>query len=254
MGSVAFSSFLVVMAVIAFVVFIALYFVKAGYGLFFDRKWGVSLNNKIAWMLMEAPVFGVMLGCWWGSGRKWEVVPLVFFLLFEFHYFRRSFIFPFLMRGKSRMPVGIMGMGILFNVLNGIMQGVWIFYLAPEQLYTVDWLLTPQFMVGMVLFMAGMGINIHSDRVIRNLRRPGDQNHYLPEKGMFRYVTSANYFGEIVEWTGFAVMTWSWAGAVFAWWTAANLVPRADKIYHRYRELFGQEKMAGRKRVFPFLY
>ena len=34
---------------------------------------------------------------------------------------------------------------------------------------------------------------------------------------------SANYFGELLEWTGFAVASWSWAGAVFAWWTFANL-------------------------------
>ena len=33
---------------------------------------------------------------------------------------------------------------------------------------------------------------------------------------------SANYFGELLEWVGFAVASWSWAGAVFAWWTIAD--------------------------------
>ncbi len=254
MEKYTFDCFLMVMAIIAVIVFIALYFVKAGYGIFFDRKWGIALNNKIAWMLMEAPVFLVMLGFWWGSGRKWEIAPLIFFLLFEVHYFQRSFIFPLLIKGKSRMPLGIMGMGIFFNILNGIMQGEWIFYLAPEGLYTLDWLTDLRFIIGVIFFITGMIINIHSDQIIRNLRKPGDKGHYLPEKGMFRYVTSANYFGEILEWTGFAVMTWSWAGAVFAWWTIANLVPRADKVYHHYMDLFGKERMAGRKRVFPFLY
>ena len=42
-----FDCFLMVMAIIAVIVFIALYFVKAGYGIFFDRKWGIALNNKI---------------------------------------------------------------------------------------------------------------------------------------------------------------------------------------------------------------
>ena len=27
-------------------------------------------------------------------------------------------------------------MGVVFNVLNGLMQGEWLFYLAPEGLYT----------------------------------------------------------------------------------------------------------------------
>ena len=43
------------------------------------------------------------------------------------------------------------------------------------------------------------------------------------------------------------------AGAVFAWWTFANLVPRANAIYHRYQQEFGTQ-MGKRKRIFPFLY
>ena len=100
----------------------------------------------------------------------------------------------------------------------------------------------------------GLGL-MQMDRIIRRLRKPGDTAHYLPRGGMFRYVTSANYFGEIVEWTGFAILTWSASGAVFALWTFANLVPRADAIYKRYAELFGDElRKERRKRVIPFIY
>lgn len=74
-------------------------------------------------------------------------------------------------------------------------------------------------MVGASVVFAGMLINLHSDHVIRHLRKPGDTNHYLPEKGLYRYVTSANYFGELVEWTGFAILTASPAAWVFVWWT-----------------------------------
>ena len=96
---------------------------------------------------------------------------------------------------------------------------------------------------------------MHSDHIIRHLRKPGDTGHYLPKGGMFRYVSSANYFGEILEWTGFAILTWSAAGAVFAIWTFANLVPRADAIYQRYAEMFGEEfRKAHLKRVIPFIY
>ena len=209
-----FTWFLIVMAVIAGIVFVALYFVEAGYGMLFDKKWGFPISNKVAWVCMEAPVFIVMFALWYGSERRFELVPLLLFLLFELHYFQRSFIFPLLMKGKSKMPVGIMWMGIVFNILNGYMQGEWIFYLAPQDLYTEAWLRSPQFVVGTLLFFVGMGINWHSDYIIRHLRKPGDTNHYLPKGGMFDYVTSANYFGEIVEWCGFAVLTWSASGAV----------------------------------------
>ena len=201
-----FNIFLIVMAAIAVIVFIALYFVEAGYGMLFDKKWGVPISNKVAWVCMEAPVFIVMFLLWNSSERQFETVPFLIFLFFELHYFQRSFIFPLLMKGKSKMPIGIMLMGITFNVLNGYMQGQWLFHLAPANLYTNDWLYTPQFIIGTLLFFIGMGINIHSDHIVRHLRKPGDTNHYLPKGGIFNYVTSANYFGEILEWCGFAIL------------------------------------------------
>ena len=250
-----FNLLLIGMAVLGVIVFIALYFIKAGYGIFFDRKWGISVNNKLGWVLMEAPVFVLMGICWWFSARRGELVAVVIFGFFQLHYLHRAFVYPFLMRGKSRMPLGIMIMGIVFNVLNAAMQGGWIFYFAPESLYTTGWLTTPQFIAGTLLFFTGMWINIHSDHIIRNLRKPGDTAHYLPRGGMYNYVTSANYFGELVEWCGFAVLTWSWAGTVFAWWTFANLVPRAAAIYSHYQQMFGEEvKRRKLKRIIPFIY
>lgn len=250
----SFNILLAVMAFIAVIVFVVLYFVKAGYGMFLDKKWGVPISNKLAWIMMEAPVFIIMTLLWYNSSRRWEPVPLLFFIFFQLHYFQRSFIFPFLIKGKNKMPVGIMLMGILFNLINGYMQGEWIFHLSPAGLYTKGWLLSPQFCIGTVLFFSGMIVNIQSDHIIRNLRKPGDSKHYLPEKGLFRYVTSANYFGEIVEWIGFALLTWSLSGVVFAWWTMANLIPRANTIYIKYKEEFGKDALNRKKRVIPFLY
>lgn len=250
-----FNTFLLIMTITAVVVFIALYFVTAGYGVFYNKKWGPTLPNKLGWILMEAPVFIVMLLLCVFSERNTNVVCLIFLILFEIHYFQRSFIFPFLMRGKSVMPLSVMLMGVVFNTLNALMQGGWIFYVAPENMYDISWLTTPQFIIGTIVFFSGMIINIHSDYVIRHLRKPGDTRHYLPKKGMFRYVTSANYFGEFVEWVGFAILTWSLSGAVFALWTFANLAPRAAKIYENYKKEFGDELDTQKvKRIIPFIY
>ena len=120
------------MAAVAAIVFIALYFVEAGYGMLFDKKWGLPIPNKIAWICMEAPVFIVMFLLWNGSERQFETVPFLIFLFFELHYFQRSFIFPLLIKGKSKMPAGIMLMGITFNLLNGYMQA------AQPSIYSRD--------------------------------------------------------------------------------------------------------------------
>lgn len=242
------------MPVMAVVVFAALFWIKAGYGMFRTKAWGPSLSNKTGWILMESPVFFVMLFLWSTSDTRTETVPLIFFILFELHYFQRTFIFPFLMKGHSRMPLSIVLMGVTFNVINGFLIGQSLFHLAPEGRYTSAWLTTPAFIIGTIVFFTGMIINLHSDHVIRNLRKPGDTNHYLPQKGMYRYVTSANYFGELLEWTGFAILTQSDAAWIFVIWTFANLAPRAHAIRKQYRKEFGTEAVGSRRRLIPFIY
>lgn len=252
-----FNSFLFVMALVGLIVFISLYFVDAGYGKMISDKWGPAISNKVGWLLMECPVFFVVLYLWATSEVRFQVPYLLFFLIFELHYFQRSFIFPFVLKGRSKMPFSIMAMSVIWNVINGYVQGMWLFHLAPvhSQLYTAGWVTDPRFIIGVCIFFVGMGINLHSDHVIRTLRKPGDTNHYLPKRGLYKYVTSANYFGEILEWLGFAVLTWSWAGVLFFWFTCCNLVPRANAIYHKYEAEFPNEFDKKKlKRVFPFIY
>lgn len=250
-----FNIVLVSMAVLAVVVFVALFFVDAGYGKFYRPGWGPAIDNRLGWMLMEAPVFVAMLLLWWLSDRRTDGVRLVFMLLFQLHYFHRAFVFPWLMRGRGRMPLSIIAMAVLFNTVNAYMQGGWIFYFSPADYYGPGWLTGAPFLAGTALFLFGMGVNIHSDSIIRNLRKPGDTAHYLPRRGLFRWVTSANYFGEWVEWTGFAILTWSLSGAVFALWTFANLAPRAARIYNGYRQEFPEQlDPHTTKRILPFIF
>ena len=252
--------FLFVVAIIGVIVFISLYFVDAGYGKMISEKWGPSINNKVGWTLMECPVFFVVLYMWASSDVRFELPYLVFFLLFELHYFQRSFIFPLLMKGNSKMPIVIMALSIVFNLTNGYIQGYWLFVKAPQSalyqtIYTSAWLTDWRFILGVLIFFTGMFINWHSDYIIRHLRKPGDSKLYLPHGGLYDYVTSANYFGEIVEWAGWTVLTGSWAGFVFFWFTCANLVPRANSIYHKYEVEFADEfKQRKLKRIFPFIY
>ena len=217
-----FNIFLIVMALLALAVYIALHYFEAGYGYLFNRKYGFPIPNRIGWVLMECPVFIAMTVLWLLSDRTWEAAPLALLILFQGHYLQRAFIFPLLIRGNSKMPAGIVGMGMLFNTLNALMQGGWIFYISPADYYE-GWFSKPYFYIGAALFVAGMVINLHSDYIIRHLRKPGD--------------------------------TRSWAGAVFAWWTFANLAPRAASLYKRYEKEFGQEFTSlHRKRIIPFIY
>lgn len=250
-----FNYMIVGMKAMAVLVFISLFFVNAGYGQFRTKQWGWSLDNRWAWMFMEAPVFLVMLVIWMGTPLKYMLPQLVLFGLFQLHYFQRSFIFPWLMTGHSRMPFAIMLMGITFNTINGIMQGGGLYWFPnPDYTEGASYLLRWNALCGILLFLAGLIVNWHSDHVIRHLRQPGDTRHYLPSKGLYRYVTSANYLGELMEWVGFAMAAATPAAWVFPIWTAANLVPRAHAIYKRYVSEFGAKAVGNRKRLIPFVW
>jgi len=259
-----FNIYLCVMIVIAVATFITLYFVDAGYGIFRTEKWGRTISNRWAWFFMELPIFLAMSILWLtcSSTHNWGIVPLVFLIIFQTHYIQRTLIFPFLLKGKGRMPIGIMCMGISFNVLNAMMQGYWLFYEAyqkPQAMFVelgTDWFYNWRFILGICLFIAGYVINLRSDYIIRHLRKnPEDTKHYFPKGFMFNYVTSANYFGELLEWSGFAILTWSIPGLVFFIWTFANLAPRAHAIHKRYQMEFPEEmKNRKLKRLIPFIY
>lgn len=254
-NTIVFNTVVGSMAVLAVIVFIALHRIEAAYGMTYSPKWGPSVNNRTGWVVMEAPAFICMALLWIFSDKATQPALCVMAGLFELHYFQRTFIFPFLMRGKSRMPWAIVLMGMIFNTINAYMIGGWLFYVAPADRYPDSWLTSPLFILGTVVFLCGMAINIHSDHVIRNLRKPGDSRHYIPRKGMYRFVTAANYFGEFTEWVGLAILTWSMPGAVFALWTFANLAPRARSLAKRYAKEFGSEFTSlHRKYIIPFIY
>lgn len=61
----------------------------------------------------------------------------------------------------------------------------------------------------------------------------------MPAGGPFRLVCCPNLAGEIVEWNGFAVLTWSLAGFAFAFRTKANDDENrmADQVDRRFEQV-----------------
>ena len=109
---------LYVLSFLAVIVFVALYFVKAGVRHISYPLLGMVCAEQSRLDTDGAPSF-VVMGLWaWKAGVEAYTPQAVFVGLFMLHYFQRSFVFPLLMKGKSRMPLAIMAMGILFNVIN----------------------------------------------------------------------------------------------------------------------------------------
>jgi 3-oxo-5-alpha-steroid 4-dehydrogenase 1 len=228
---------------------ISLYFVTAGYGRFGSKKWGPAVNPKLGWLLMESPV--VVLPIVFVCLGKVNAVTGVMLGIWLSHYVQRDLIYPFLIKNGAKMPCSIILMSLFFNLMNGFINGYWLFFLSD---YQPEWFGAPQFILGVILFYFGMFVNIQSDKILRDLRKEKGPGYHIPEKGFHRFVASPNYFGEIVEWAGWALLTWSMPGLTFLFFTMANLVPRAHSNRKWYIEKFGEAYPKSRKRVFPFIY
>ncbi|XP_046770828.1 3-oxo-5-alpha-steroid 4-dehydrogenase 2 isoform X2 [Gallus gallus] len=164
-------------------------------------------------------------------------------------YVCRTFIYPFFTRGRP-FPLQLLFFGTLFCVYNGFLQGYYLIYCAE---YPNDWCTDIRFTSGLLLFLLGMGINIHSDLLLRQLRKPGEVTYKIPQGGLFTYVSGANYFGEIVEWFGFAIATWSLPAFTFAFFTLCCIGPRAYH-HHRYYLKTFTDYPKSRKALIPFVF
>mgnify|MGYP003991838081 FL=1 len=145
------------------------------------------------------------------------------------------------------MPLVVALLAFIFNVFNASFHGYW--FLLMDNYYDVSWLLSSNFLIGLCIFLFGMIINIQSDKILLNISKE-KKGYQIPRGGFYKWISSPNYFGEIIEWTGWAIMTWSFSGFVFALWTTFNLLPRALKHHSWYKEKFNDYPKE-RKAIIP---
>ena len=244
-------------AAAAALAFLALQFLSAPYGRHLRGGWGPKIDATLGWVVMEAPSPLTFLACWLVAepARRFSATGLTFLVLWETHYVYRSFVFPFRRRGGTKeMPLFIVLMSIVFNLANGYLNARWLYTLGPERPFV--WLADPRFLGGVALFAVGYAINRQSDRILLSLRTPGapgGDGYRIPYEGLFRLVSCPNYLGEIVEWMGWALCTYSPAGLLFALGSAANLVPRARAHHRWYRERF-RDYPSERKAIVPWIF
>ena len=244
---------LLVIFVSAPVVFALLFFVTAPYGRHFRGGWGPSISARAGWMVMEAPALLVIGITVIANGQRLGILPLLMWGLWELHYLYRTVLFPVLMRGSSkRFPLMLVVFAFIFNTLNGYANGM---YLSLPGLAISDgsFISNLRVGVGVALFVAGFVTHVMSDRDLRRLRKPDEVGYKIPRGGLWEYVSNPNYFGEIIEWGGFALAAWSLPALAFVLFTVANLVPRAHANRAWYQQRF-PDYPKERKRVIPFIF
>jgi len=250
LGETLYRITLIALLAAAAVTFALLTFVKAPYGKYVRKGWGPTINARSAWILMESPaVFVIIL--FYVTSDHTTPPAAVFLILWQIHYIYRTFFYPFLMRGGEKaFPVLLVMMALVFNTANGYLNGWFLF--RGARILSTSWFADPRFIAGTTIFFAGLYIHITSDNILRNLREPGETNYRIPFGGFYRFLSAPNYFGEILQWCGWALLTWSSAGLAFATFTVANLLPRGIAYHRWYRNTF-PDYPEERKAVIPFV-
>lgn len=249
----AYSHAFAVQAVFALAVlsFLGVVLISAPYGRHERGGWGPTMSSRAAWILMESPAV-LLFALFYSLGpNRFKAAPLVLLSLWMLHYVYRAFIFPFRMRiSDKKVPILIPTLAIGFNTINAYINAVWIGALGN---YETSWFTDPRFLVGTLLFLGGRQLNIQSDAILMNLRKPGESGYKIPYGGGYRWVSAPNYMGEIIQWFGWAILTWSTAGLAFAVYTVANLAPRARTHHAWYQEKF-KDYPKERKALLPYLW
>jgi len=226
-------------AYLAFVT-IQSYFFPAPYGKFtstsgisvLTRVTSIQVPASLGWMIQEIPsllVSSCALVHLYQHGLWYKMVILAPYVA---HYFNRSIVFPLKLKNGKPTPLITVWSAFLFCFCNGLLQSHAVVNLDQE---------THSFggaMVGLVMFLGGMLINIQADNILKNLRKEGETGYKIPNGGLYTYVTCPNYFGESVEWWGFACLSQTHAGVWFGVWSTMFLGSRAWQTHVWYRQKF----------------
>ena len=217
---------------------------KAPYGRHSSKKWGVLIDNKIGWILMELPALIVCPITYLLIEDNLNQ-NFLFIILWIIHYFNRTIIFPFKIKTKGKkMPLLIACSAFCFNLVNGLLNGYFLTVIEFKNLST------PLLITGLIVFLAGLFINITSDNKLIKLRE-NKKGYSIPNGGLFNIISCPNFFGEILEWLGFAIMTFNLASLSFFIWTCCNLIPRGLAHHRWYKENF-EEYSKKRKAIIPY--
>lgn len=217
----------------------------APYGRHTSKNWGIRIDNKLGWILMELPALLICPLTYFILEDELSL-NLFFILLWIAHYFNRTIIFPLRIKTKGKkIPILIVCFAFIFNIINGLLNGYYLSFIEFESFSKI------LIVIGLIIFFTGFYINITSDNKLINLRIKSN-GYSIPKDGLFNQISCPNFFGEVLEWFGFAIMTFNLGSLSFFIWTCCNLIPRGIAHHRWYNEHF-KDYPTKRKAIIPYL-
>lgn len=210
------------------------------------------------------------------SRSKW--LPRLFACVWLQHYGNRAIFYPLSIRAaggeRSSFALFNSALGAFIVGAHGYLNGR---SFSDVQRYSTEYWSDARLWLGLALYEAGWLTTVSSEAILRNLRPAAGalaagtpaagvaaagvaaagvtaaERYKVPMGGLFRYVTSPHYLGEIMCFSGLFTMTSQPAALPIILITLANLVPRAAQNQKWYMAKFAQYPK-DRRMLIPFLY
>lgn len=227
-------------------VLVALIFIRAPYGRYYHKGWGYDLKAKTGWLIMESPSLFFFSWIYLKGMYSEELIPFLLALCWAAHYSYRTLFYPiYFVSPIGKMPLSVASSAFIFNLFNSFNNG---YALSHSEAPPFGW----NTVLGFGLFVVGMATHIRADMILREVKHK-TRRYKVINRFLYRYICSPNYFGEIIQWTGFAVAAWNPAAASFALFTFCNLMPRSLAHLRWYRQTFDHFPRE-RRALIPFLF
>lgn len=225
----------------------------APYGKHAESNGRCLVHTRISYSITNfLPGFVVFTTVYFISGaNSFGTVNLVLYVLFTVHYLCRGVLSPVLFRfSQSKVTVHIPLSSTFLNLVYHFTNADFI----GSAFYCTGYYYDPRFILGVLLFSTGFLVNWAADVQLICLRKSRhDKDYLIPQGSLFSLISCPNYFGEGLEWLGWAIASWSLSGLVWWLFVESTLIPRAKHNHRWYRHQFNHYPHKCNA-IIPFIY
>lgn len=178
-------------------------------------------------------------------------VNIIMYCFFTLHYINRSIVDTFANRhSQTKVTIWIPLLATLTTMFYHYINAQFI----GEARFCNGYYFDPRFIIGVVIFATGFVLNRVSDAQLILLRTDyKDRNYQIPSGCSFCLISCPNYLGEMIEWLGWVIMTWSLSAVVWFLFSASTFIPRA-RHHHKWYVSHFDDYPPRRKALLPLIY
>lgn len=223
---------------------------KPVYSTLFTRQFAFTSAYALG-ALWNLTLLGCYIYFYESIGEKLSVI-FILCILYQVHLLRRVYE-SIQVHIYSKEPMHIV------NILL-----MWAYYFFAPLALHFDLILshndaTPLVMLccGIGLFFIGNAVQAHSHVLLRRLREKNksEKRYFIPEGGLFNYVSSPHYFGELILYLGLLLISnVSEVGPIILFtFVAVTMISQSVKVHKWYNYKFKEEYPLERKAIIPYV-